>query len=99
MKQNINLSMFMDAFKNMDRDYFSYEGYQSLYDFFEECHEDWELDVIAICCDFSEYEDLEEYNKYYFGDYKEQYYDSIEELAQKTLVLETEKGSLVVGYH
>ena len=51
-----------DAFRKMDRDYYSLEGYQAILDFFEEtdCGNDTELDVIAICCDFNEesYEDI-----------------------------------------
>jgi len=55
MKQTINLSDFRDAFRDMDRkENFSYEGLELLYDMFEELDPDWELDVIAICCDFNE---------------------------------------------
>ena len=45
-----------ERFRRMDRDYFSLEGYQALLDFFEEtdCDTNTELDVIAICCDFTE---------------------------------------------
>lgn len=43
-------------FKDYDRDYFSLDGYQALLDLFEECDcgKNTDLDVIAICCDFSE---------------------------------------------
>lgn len=43
-------------FKKFDRDYFSLDGYQAILDFFEECDcgKATDLDVIAICCDFSE---------------------------------------------
>ncbi len=43
-------------FKKLDRDYFSLDGYQAILDFFEECDcgKATDLDVIAICCDFSE---------------------------------------------
>jgi len=55
MKQTVYLSDFRDAFQRMDRgEQFSYEGLETLYDYLEECDEDMELDVIAICCDFSE---------------------------------------------
>lgn len=45
-----------EEFRKFDRDYFSLEGYQALLDFFEEtdCDTNTELDVIAICCDFTE---------------------------------------------
>ena len=90
MKQNVTLERFIDAFKRMNRDYYSYEGYESLYDFFEECDPDWEFDVIGICYDYTEYNDLEEYNDDCGTEFRD-----IEELAQETLVLQTEKGSLI----
>ena len=55
MKSTVSLSDFRDAFRDMDRkENFSYEGLELLYDMFEELDPDWELDVIAICCDFNE---------------------------------------------
>ena len=55
MIQTVYLSDFRDAFQRMDRgNQFSYEGLELLYDYLEECDESMELDVIAICCDFSE---------------------------------------------
>ena len=59
MKQPITFSQFHDAFRDMDRlDNFSYEGLRVLFDWFEsldeDCGTDTELDVIAICCEFSE---------------------------------------------
>lgn len=54
-------------FKECDRDYFSLDGYQALLDLFEECDcgKNTDLDVIAICCDFTEAEPadiIEEYS-------------------------------------
>ena len=45
-----------NEFKAYDRDYFSLDGYQALLDLFEECDcgRNTNLDVIAICCDFTE---------------------------------------------
>lgn len=56
MKQTIdNASQFRDAFRTMGRhDQFSYEGMELLFDYLEECDPDMELDVIALCCDYSE---------------------------------------------
>lgn len=57
--QTINESAFHDAFINMGRkDQFSYEGRYALFEYLEALAEDtqtpMELDVIALCCDFSE---------------------------------------------
>ena len=55
MIQTINLHDFRQAFHNMGRgEQFSYEALELIYDYLEECDEDMELDVIAICCDFEE---------------------------------------------
>ena len=60
MIQTVNLHDFRQAFHNMGRgDQFSYEGLELLYDYFEECDPDMDLDVIAICCDFCEMTELE----------------------------------------
>jgi len=55
MIQTINLSDFRDAFKACGRqEQFSYEGLGALFDFLEEVAPDFDLDVIALCCDYSE---------------------------------------------
>ena len=59
MKKTINFYDFRKAFENYDRlDNFSYDGLQALFDYFEEieidCDMEIELDVIAICCEYSE---------------------------------------------
>ena len=55
MKQTINLHQFRNAFYEMGRQsQFTYEGLEILYDFVEEMMPDFDLDVIALCCDFSE---------------------------------------------
>lgn len=59
MKQTINEYQFADAFRSIRPDNFSYEGLKALYEYLEQLGEDIgeeiELDVIAICCDYSEY--------------------------------------------
>ena len=61
MKQSINLYDFERAFAGHDRqDQFSYEGKRALFDYLEQyeedCGEEIELDVIALCCDYAEYD-------------------------------------------
>lgn len=56
--QTVGFGDFCDAFRSANRnDNFSYEGKRALFDYLEECSEqghDMELDVIALCCDYSE---------------------------------------------
>jgi len=55
MHQTINAHGFRDAFKSMGRaDQFSYDALGMLFDYFDDVDPDHELDVIAICCAFSE---------------------------------------------
>lgn len=58
MKSKVYLSEFRDAFQSMRPDNFSYEGLGILFEYLESYEDDTgeelELDIIAICCDFSE---------------------------------------------
>ncbi|CAB5238222.1 hypothetical protein UFOVP162_16 [uncultured Caudovirales phage] len=55
MHQTINKSRFRDAFRAMGRgDQFSYDALGMLFDHFEDTTPDAELDVIVICCGYSE---------------------------------------------
>lgn len=55
MHQTINVHGFRDAFKSMGcGDQFTYDALRMLFDHFEDIAPDAELDVIAICCGYSE---------------------------------------------
>jgi len=55
MIQTINVSDFRDAFRaHGRREQFSYEGLGALFDYLEDVNPDFELDVVALCCDYSE---------------------------------------------
>ena len=65
MKQTINFYDFRQAFERYGREnQFSHEGLSTLFDMLEEYEQDIdkeiELDVIALCCDFAEYDSFEE---------------------------------------
>ncbi|CAB4164516.1 hypothetical protein UFOVP830_45 [uncultured Caudovirales phage] len=48
-------SQFRDQFVRMGRkDQFSYQALGLLFDYFDECGDNVELDVIGICCEFTE---------------------------------------------
>lgn len=58
MKQSVTFSAFVDAFRAHDRyESFGYAGLRVIFDFLEDYEdqtgEESELDVIAICCDYS----------------------------------------------
>lgn len=59
MKESVNKSMFHQRFADYNRkDQFSSAGLSALFDYLEEyeesCGTEIELDVIALCCDYSE---------------------------------------------
>jgi predicted ArsR family transcriptional regulator len=59
MKTTVHIDQFRQAFDDQEReDNFTYEGLGLLFDYFEQLEDDLgeeiELDVIAICCEFSE---------------------------------------------
>ena len=69
MKQTVYLGDFRDAFKSMGREnQFSYEGLGILYDYLEDVDPDSELDVIGLCCDFSEMDEQEVRDTYNIDD-------------------------------
>ena len=50
-----NAYQFEQAFRQCGRvDQFSYEGLRLLFEYLEEADPQWELDVIALCCEYSE---------------------------------------------
>jgi hypothetical protein len=63
MKQSVNFTDFIDAFRDHGRGtQFTYEGLRALFGYLEDLEDDigeTELDVIALCCDYQEYENLE----------------------------------------
>ena len=73
MKQNVTFSHFCDAFRDMGRgEQFTYAGKRALFDYLESLSEDMgeeiELDVIALCCEYSEYTSALEAYKDYNGE-------------------------------
>jgi hypothetical protein len=81
MKITVDVHTFREQFRLYDRyDTFSYNGYEVLFNFLEDCFgDDYELDVIEICCDWAEeplQDILDNYNL-----------ETLEELEEQTTVL------------
>ena len=67
MKKTINLEDFVNEFRAIRPQNFSYEGLEKIFNYLEESDSDMELDVIAICCDFSQCS-LDEFIHWYLVD-------------------------------
>ena len=69
MKTSINEYEFCRWFEENRPNNFSYEGRKALYEMLESYEQDTdteiEFDPIAFCCEYTEYEDMEEFWKEY----------------------------------
>jgi len=96
MITTINEYDFIDAFKKMGRtDNFSYRGLIALYDYLEILEDDIgqpiELDVIALCCEYAEYDNLEEFQADYSEDYQ-----TIGDIERETTVIMIDDDSFII---
>ena len=91
MHTSVSVEQFRDSFKRMGReDGWSYEGLGALYEWLEENFPNEELDVIGLCCDFSEYESLDKYNEDYGSEYEE-----LDQLQEETVVIPVGGGGFI----
>jgi len=98
MKTTVSQYDFTESFRNMGRsDNFSYDGLIALYDYLTGLEDDIgseiELDVIALCCAYSEYDS--------FKELQEDYSDirTMEELEERTTVIAVQETYGGFGYH
>jgi len=98
MKQSVTRFDFVDWFRGSDnyKNNFSYDGLNSLFDYFEELEEDMgqeiDFDPIAICCEFTEYENLEEIKK----SYSSVEINNIDDLRYRTYVIEIDDSDKLI---
>jgi len=96
MKETITQSGFIQSFKDCGRDdNFSYDALASLYDYLiqyeEDCNTELELDPIGFCCEYAEYEDLNEFIAAYGDDY-----ETIEDVERATTVIMVDDERFVI---
>ena len=87
MKKTINEFNFVMAFDEMGMGAnFSRAGRYALYEYLtdleEDCGIEYELDVIGLCCEFTEYESLEEFRENYGEEYQ-----TFEDIADRTIII------------
>ena len=103
MKTTVNFSQFCDAFNSMGREnQFSYEGKKALFDYLEQYEDDTgeeiELDIIALCCDYSEEtpeEIAQSYDIEIEGDIAEHFEPVLKHLEYHTQVIGTTEDSII----
>ena len=110
MKMTINESTFKEQFRlNGRKDQFSSNGLTALYDYLEEVFDDseyeYDLDVIGLCCEFTEYDNALDAGLNYNGllnvkslteDEKEK--NALEFLRDNTLVITFEGGIIIQDF-
>jgi hypothetical protein len=105
MKKTLNAHDFINEFEKSNRaNQFTTQGLFRLYDYFEEYEaetgEDIELDIIAICCEYTE-STLQQWAKDYNVDEYLGYTELISRLSSKTYIVSdytNDKGESIVIY-
>jgi hypothetical protein len=94
MKKSISFYEFERAFAEIRPDNFTRAGLKALFDYLEnfeaETGEEIEFDVIALCCDFVEYENIAEFNSDYGADY-----ESRDEIGE-TFVIDVDDEAFII---
>lgn len=92
----IDLSTFRNEFERYGRENkFSYDGLEALFEHLTYENEVQELDVLSICCDYSEYANIEEYMQVYEYDVEL----TIEELEnEKTIIKIDNSNGFIISY-
>jgi len=108
MKKTISFYEFQNEFQDCRPDNFSYDGLKALFDYLEDyaenCDIEIELDVIAICCEFSEYDSAMEAAKNYDfepdddDDEEDQEAAALEFLENETQVITFDGGVIIQDY-
>ena len=89
MKEYVNKYTFRNRFRSSDNyaNKFSTKGLDALFEYIEEyeddCGEEIEFDMIGICCDYSEYDSLDDFNADYSYLYK-----TLDDIREQTTVIE-----------
>ena len=96
MKTDVNYYTFRNWFETNRPDNFSDKGLQALWDMLEEYEdsagEEIEFDPIALCCEYDEYENTEEFH----GNYDKEEYPDIEAIQDNTMVWEFGTESFII---
>ena len=100
MKNTVTEYQFIDSFQGGYENNFSYEGKKALYEYLTQleydCDIELKLDPIAFCCEYSEYENLEEFQ----ADYGEEY-ESIEDIqsnAPTTVIMIDDESFIIQSF-
>ena len=95
MIEVVTESQFIERFRQIRPTNFTYEGLQALFEYLEQLEgdtgEEIEFDVIGLCCEFSQYDNLKEFQ----DDYGKGY-ECIEDIENETMVVPVDEESFII---
>ena len=95
MIEVVTESEFIDRFRKIRPTNFTYEGLQVLFEHLEQYEDDTgdtiELDVIGLCCEFYQYDNLKEFQ----DDYGKEY-ETLEDIENETMVVPVDEESFII---
>ena len=96
MKKTITFYEFRDWFEKNRPNNFSSNGLISLWEYLEELEEgigeEIEFDPIALCCEYTEYDDIDEF----YLNYDKDTYPNLDDLRDYTEVIEVGMESFII---
>lgn len=101
MKKTLGFCDFCDFWPESRKDQFSYYGKEALFGYLEEYEEDTgeeiEFDPIALCCEYSEYENAKEAVKNYTSDTMTEE-EALKYLEERTQVIKFDQGLIIQDF-
>ena len=97
--KKVTFNDFIEEFEKYEREnQFSYEGKKALFEYLNELAENIgqpiELDIIGLCCEYTEYNNLQEFNDNY--SYSIDEVDSIDEIEYYTTVIPINEEAFII---
>jgi hypothetical protein len=102
MKTNVSRYDFRGAFMASDtyKNNFSYDALGALYDYLTEleddCGQEFDFDMVAICCDFAEYDDWQEFARNYDCFIEREGVENLDDLRDHTTVIPTTGNRFII---
>lgn len=94
MEPTVNFSEFCDALKPIQNS-FSYGGKKALFDYLKEVEGDTgekaEWDTIGLCCGFTEYKNLKEFQRDYG-----KWYQTMDKIRETTTVIKINEEAFII---
>jgi hypothetical protein len=86
----VTKSIFINEFNAIRPNQFTYDGLCALFEYLDDS--DTELDIIGLCCDFGEFESLEEFQEQYGDEYQ-----TMEDIEHQTIVIPVDGQRFIIA--